>query len=138
MMKKLIIVLVFLIPLMIQAQDFSESFDKIQTLAWINKNIKPSGNNCNLRSLKTVATFAENFYDKNAAASSTFDLAKVKFSVVGKKVRISCLSGSCISYSYKSAGNEEIKQLNYMDLEAKNSVSQLLHALNHLQKRVGL
>ena len=137
-MKKYFIVFALLMPLFIYSQDFSESFDKTQTLSWISKNIKPTGNTSSMRSLKTQVTYTENFFDKNGAAIYSFDLAKVSFSIVGKKVRINCSSGSCISYTYKSAGNRDVKNLSSFDLEAKNSVSQLNQALNHLKRRVGL
>jgi hypothetical protein len=137
-MKKIIWLLCLLTPFLLNAQDFSTSFSKTETLSWISKNIKPEGNTSSLKSLKTQATYTENFFDKNAAAIYSFNLAQVKFSIVGNKVRISCVSGSCISYQYKEPGNATTKNITHFDLDSKTSDAQLKKALNHLKTRVGL
>jgi len=137
-MKKFTVLLVFLLPVMAFSQEFSESFDKIQTLAWINKNIKTSANAYNLSSLQTKCTYNENFFDKNSSATYKFDLVNINVSVVGKSVRLSCKTGDCIEYTFKSPGSTETKKLKYFDLPASGNVNDLYRALLQLKKRVGI
>lgn len=138
-MKKIIIILIVLLPFLAFTQNFSESFDKVQTLAWINnKAIKTDANFYNLSSLKTKCTFTKNYFDKNASATYKFDLADVNFSVSGKNVRITCKTGSCIEYIYKTPTTAETKNINSLDLESAGNVNELYKAFITLKKRVGL
>jgi len=136
-MKSLVFLLIFF-PALLFSQDFSESFDKIQTLAWINKNIKTTANNYNFSSLKTNCTFSENFFDKNSSAVYKFDLANVNINIVGKSIRFSCKNGSCIEYSFKSPTATETKKINSFDMQAAGNVNELYRAFLTLKKRVGL
>jgi len=137
-MKKLLFLCVLLTPYLLFSQGFSEGFDKVQTIAWINKNIKTTANNYNLSSLQTKCTFTENFYDKNSSAVYKFDLANINVSIVGKAVRLSCKTGDCIEYSFKTPTGTETKKIKYLDLTASESVNDLYKAFLTLKKRVGL
>lgn len=138
-MRKIFVIFLLFVPVMMFAQGFDESFDKVKTVAWINsKNIKPAGNTYNLSSLKTIATYTENYFDKNSSATWKFDLAQVKITTSGKKVVLTCSSGTCIEYSFSSPTGIETKKLGVLELEATTSVNDLYKAMITLCKRVGL
>ncbi|HPD64647.1 MAG TPA: hypothetical protein P5050_04550 [Bacteroidia bacterium] len=138
-MKKIIVFSALMIPFLLFAQGFNESFDKVKTIEWINnKAIKTNANFYNLSSLKTKCTYTENFFDKNSAATYNFDLANVTFSVSGKNVKIACKSGSCIEYSFTTPTTNEKKNISSFELQAAGNVNDLYKAFLTLRKRVGL
>lgn len=124
-------------PLYIFSQEFSSSFTKVETLRFINKNIKPKGNTGALTSVSTKMDYSENYYDARGIAHYKFDYRSIKITKLGSKVRLSCKSGSCIEYDYKDRVKEETKTLKYLDFEAK-SVTELYKAFLHLKKVLGL
>ena len=138
-MKKILALFILIFPLLVFAQGFDESFDKVKTISWINsKNIKPAGNTYNLSSLKTNVTYTENFFDKNSTASWKLNLADVKISTSGKNLVLTCTKDGCIEYSFSSPTGTETKKINSLELEATNSVNDLYKAMTTLVKRVGL
>jgi hypothetical protein len=139
MMKKLIIALFLVFPFIINAQDFSESMNKVETIKFINQHIVPEGNMANLSSLQTKVNFSNNYFDVYGKSQYDFDLRYIKFSIVSGKVRMSCTSGNCISYSYNEPEKEESKSLSSLDFTPKDTdVNTLYKAFVHLKKQVGL
>lgn len=138
-MKRIVIFLLVSVPWMISAQDFSESMNKVETIKFINQHIVPEGNMANLSSLQTKVNYSNNYFDVYGKGQYDFDLRNITFSVKGGKVRLNCISGSCIKYRYKEPEKEESKNLTYLDFTPKDTdVITLYKAFVHLKKQVGL